>query len=278
MTPEPILWALPVAALCLALGWQPWRGGAEPASGPWGSALALALAGLAGWWGGHGGLPPFPPREAQHWALWGGLGAVLLAGLPAQRPLAVAAGLAGAAVLAVVVLRGALAPYLEHRWSEAEGTWAVAGLASVALATHGGLVLLTSRRGRGPGLPWLVQLACVAAALVVGQSYAAGALLIGSATTAVGGAWVLGLVRRHRRHAAGLAGPWTFLVGGLLLTGVYYAETPGPSALLVLAMPHAAWLPGAGVGGAAGRTALALALGGLAAWLAWPEPSPYAGY
>ena len=278
-----------VGAALLALAWRVWRPrGSVPAapSSAWGAPLAFGLGYAAAHAAIHGTAPPLSLElDVKETLAWAGI-AVALVGLGLARGSAAGKLLAGALALALpwVLLdfqRGA-------RWSTGVALlWT--GLFGSVLALGGLSAEALARRLPGLLAPllWMAVGTAAALSLVLGASGSLGQLA-GALAAVAGAALVLAL----RQPRPGLAGGGAFaawlLIGGLLLAGVYAAELPPGSAVLLALAPHAPWAALRRGGGAVatrrrGWGALALALlvlaaGLLLARLGAPPPSPYDEY
>ena len=66
----PLLFALPAAAVLLALGWRPWLGGDAPWSGPIATAVAVPVCYGAAWYGWNEAWPSLWPAENTTGKAW----------------------------------------------------------------------------------------------------------------------------------------------------------------------------------------------------------------
>jgi hypothetical protein len=270
----PLLYALPVAALALALGWQPWRAGGERPLGPWLGALALAGSFAVVYAAHERAVPALPPVLLKDLLLSGGALLILAAAL--ERPGA------GRAAVAHVVFAGlagyalwvGLEIYRTRHWVDREPLVRLGALYAAWLLHHGLMRAALVRRPNDGFGAFALLLAISLAAGVLAQSYIGAALFAGSSAVVVGGAWVIGLWRRELPTLRGLAQPLAWFSGGALLIGPLFGATPWPAAALAALAFHVGWAGGAtGWRGGVLRVLFTAALGGLALHLALPEPS-----
>ena len=236
---DALYYALPVAAVLLAVGWRPWRGEEAPWSGPILVGLAVPACYIAGWYGWKDAWPTLTPETAATAKEWL-LPAVSLAaiGLVAPRFLVLQAWLAWAAADLVVGsgLYRVFAQVEEHR------AW-------IVLAYQGGLALYALNlaalaRREGFEVPLIVLIGLVAASLVQREGWASGALLLGAVAFVVGGAMVIGAWRRTWAPLCGAGLAVGIVVGGTLVLGKHTAESSWEASLVAAGIPLLAWIPG----------------------------------
>lgn len=263
--------ALPVVGVLMVLGWQPWRTGDGPETGPLLTALAVPAAFVAMWHGLYEAWPEVLPPEqstAKGWVL-PGLVVATVAGIW-PKVLWLQVFLAWLAAELVVGAGHALL------LSQVEGD-----LLPLELGMKAGLVIgavslgaAARRPGFEAGLLALVGL-IAAAATVANGGWAQGALLLAGVGIVAGGAVLLGFWRPGWTPLAGSALGVALAQGGVLLVGYRQAEAPLEATLMAAAAPLMIWLPGSGWFGVALRLAAALGLAYGAYHESLPPPNPY---
>jgi len=271
-----VLPPLVVGAVFLTLAWPPWRtrGVRAGARNVLAAPLALSLGYLATHVAIHGSLPPLSLRlDVENTLAWA---AVLLAPVGCL----VARRRAGWTLLVLafsLAFPWVLLDFLRTgRWDTMEAlVWT--GMLGGALALGGGSLERLACEAPGPVLPFgLCLVASLAAVgLTLGGSASLGQLA-GALAVVLGCAAVLACRQGGLVLVGGALVLWQ-LLGGLLLAGVFAADLPWPSALLLAAGGQAAWAGRLAFGttrrgaGAGLALTVALAAGGLAlAWLAAP--------
>jgi len=215
----------------------------------WKSAnrCAGAIAIGAGYVAGHvlaAGWSPFPPRHATHWLFWFAVIGVVAAVADALVRPKGTVRLVSWAIICPIACRLILQPKFSYAWSAAEGWLRV-------LAIAFGIVVLTFCLDRVERRPFgTATLFSVATVLCGGTCVAlilSGSLLLGqlaSALSAIAVACFLLIIAvRAPFHPSGAAAPLSLVCAGLWLSGFFYAELPGASALLLGLAPALALLP-----------------------------------
>ncbi|MEZ5975424.1 MAG: hypothetical protein R3F17_11435 [Planctomycetota bacterium] len=278
MVPQAFLYPL-LAALALALvGWL--RSPAQGKPRAWCAALAWGAALALAWLPLKGGLAPWPPKEATHWLFYGSLLAIPIAALQGWRA-SLPHFLLGSLLIAAWIWF-ACEPLRVHEWKNAD-QWQqpalLLGLGMAALLLNSDLVRC---RARGIEVSGAAGLTLGAAAYVLGQSTGASAHLIGG-LACVAAVWcALSVWRRDASVHHGSSLPFTLVLGGLLVIGVYFARTSPRSALLLLFAPQAirlGWPLRHYPKVAFVVSVLACAaVCGLAAWWGYEKPDPYGAW
>ena len=258
-----------VAALFVVPVRWPWRERA-PRGADGLCALAVGVAYLGAHLALHRFRLPLPPSEAKHVAA---LAAVAAGGVAAVLALRRAGGARAGTVVALTILAAglvwvALEPLRAHRWGASESAWRVGSLAAVAALALAAAADLERRSGRGPLLPSVCVVTCIGAALAIGESWGGGALQAASLAAVPAVAATVGFARREARPFDGALLPWTFCLYGVLLVATVFSGTPTTAALVLLGVPHAARFGGWGSGGIVAGGVIAVALAGLAFWIA----------
>ena len=216
----PLVWGFVGAALVLTLTGRIWTRSARGGMVHRGARVLVPVALLAGHYGLKQRLPLFPPREALDWTLWA---AVLAIFVPSVWADSFRRRLAVWGVLLLVLCYGILRPRLGYlEWDAAAamflGGWAFWLLASVQLDPE------------APGLAEGLLIVTVGAAGCLAHSYVGAALIAGAMCFALGGTWVMGILRVGTIPSAWVLTPWLVAMGGLVLSGVAYGELGAGSA------------------------------------------------
>lgn len=211
------------------------------------SRCAGAMAVGAGYIAGHAlaaGWSPFPPRHATHWLFWFAIIGVIAAVADALvRPKA-AVRLAAWAIICTMACRLILQPKFSYAWSGAEG-WLWVFVIALGMVVLTFCLDLVERRSLGTATLFSVTTVlcggtCVALIL-------SGSLLLGQLACALSAiaatCFLLIIVAMAPFHPSGVAAPLSLVCAGLWLSGFFYAELPGASALLLALAPAAALLP-----------------------------------
>lgn len=277
---EPFLYCGLAAVLILSLAWQPWRDSAPGDSQGW---IANAIAWTAGTFlavhAMKGRLPNFPPTEAEHfWAY-----AALLCLVPAlleARSWRVSTMLGGTIFAAFAWL--ASEPLRTSYWEGTEPWLQVGGATAV-----GALLFLLRPRpaaewAEGPSYPGALALSTGCGAALLGQSYGGAAHVVGALAFFPAVVACIAMIRPRRCYWPGLAAAWTMGVPGLMVVGVWFAETPWSAALIIALSPQLVRLPLMRNRSRRERAvlhgALVVAAGALALWIGYEPASPYEGY
>lgn len=268
-----VLAPLLVATALVAFGHRLWRKNGPVGSGRWSLALAPALAAFAAYWAVRG-TPELPPSDASEWALWMGAVAALVGVVDGRRPLPSAPRLGLHALLAIATAYMILRPLVRFSWGSGEALAWVGGGAIVLWGLWEAIERMAVDR---PGST--VPAACLAwgfgVATVLGISGSALlAQAAGGVVVAFGVMVIAGLLRPELRLDRSAVGPAVLIFGGLVLSGLHYAEVGGPSALflvlapLTLALGRVLPVPERGWKAALGQGVLALVVSGAAIGLA----------
>jgi hypothetical protein len=211
------------------------------------SRCAGAIAIGAGYVAGHvlaAGWSPFPPRDATHWLFWFAVIGVIAAAVDALvRPKGTVRFVAWA-IICTIACRLILQPKFSYAWSAAEGWLRVFAIA-LAIVVLTFCLDLVERRSFGA-----VTLFSVTTVFCGGTSVAlilSGSLLLGQLacilSTTVATCFLLIIAVRPPFHPNGAAAPLSLVCAGLWVSGLFYAELPGATALLLALAPAAALLP-----------------------------------
>ncbi|HSR52086.1 MAG TPA: hypothetical protein VLV83_14740 [Acidobacteriota bacterium] len=210
-----------------------------------GAALGLGLAFAVGHWIILA-WPPLPPVDSTHWLAYLALAAALLGlveggpGLPA----AVRWGLRLILAAGTVWLIGK--PILQNSMDGAQAALALVGL------TLGLLVLWTeidqlAARTPGVSLPLALTVLATATSVALVLSYTASlGQLTGSLAAGLGTLAAAALLFSKLKLDRGASGVASTLLGGLWISGYFYASLPLYSLLLLWLSPSALWLAEAG--------------------------------
>lgn len=237
MLPSAALAAAVAAALLFVLAFR-WKSA---------SRCAGAIATGAGYVAGHmlaAGWPPFPPRNATHWLFWFAVIGVIAAVADALiRPKGTVRLLTWA-IICTMACRLILQPKFSYAWNAAEGWLRVFAIAL-------GVVILTCCLDLVERRPFGTATLFSVTTILCGGAFIAlilsGSLLLGqlacilSAIAAT--CFLLIIAVTAPFHPSGAAAPLSLVCAGLWLTGLFYAELPAASALLLALAPAIALLP-----------------------------------
>ena len=211
------------------------------------SRCAGAMAVGAGYIAGHAlaaGWSPFPPRHAIHWLFWFAIIGVIAAVTDALlRPKGAVRHVAWA-IICTMACRLILQPKFSYGWGATEGwLWVFAIAFGIVVLTF--CLDVVERRSFGTA-----TLFSVATILCGGTCVAlilSGSLLLGQLACALSAiaatCFLLIIVAMGPFHLRGAAAPLSLVCAGLWLSGFFYAELPGASALLLALAPAVALLP-----------------------------------
>ncbi len=243
---------LPAVLLAMAVaagvqGLALWRGTARARG-----ALTPVALGL-GYFSGHfliTGWTPFPPTDTTNWLPYFALAAALLGATWRAFPKAAAAW--GLLVLgAVCAMRLLLAPKFRYGWAAGQGwVWVIGlGLGVVLISIALGAFFRRSSTAIEVPLVLLVVGAGISGALML-----SGSLLLGQFGAVFAGVTIAALIFQMRGPAGreGIAPVFALLSGALLVSGYFFANLPGPSAVLLAAAPALALIPTARLSGLPG--------------------------
>ena len=246
-----VLLALSVAAGVQGLVWWLGTRRAQRALTP----VALGL----GYFFGHfliTGWTPFPPTDTTNWLPYVGLAAVGLGVFWRAFPKAAFAG-ASLALLAVGALRLLLEAKFRYGWTAGQG-WIGVIVLGIGVALLGVILSALVRRSSAAiEFPFVVLIvgAGSSGALMLSGSFLLGqfgAVLVGG----ICGALALGI--RGSAEIEGIVPVVSVLLGVLLVSGYFFADLPGLSALLLAAAPVLALIP---TGRLSGLSAAAFRIG-----------------
>ncbi|MFT7676679.1 MAG: hypothetical protein ACI8QC_000652 [Planctomycetota bacterium] len=279
----PVFAGFFVATLVIALGWRPWSGRVAgeateqdgPVGGPWAVAIGAAVLTLSAYTiNQQGKLPPWPPES---WS------ALYWTGIPLL-PLAVLGGrrltLGGLVYfgLAAVSFWIAFGPYRANQWAEDSPLWIwLPCLSLAATLIYLGLERRAQRAGRGPEAPFQLLLILGAGCKLMFDAGSSGAsLTLAGFCSLAGGLMVLGFWRKDLPVLRGVAAHLAWVPVAMVFQARFYASLEDLPAVLMLSALAAVGIPGGGKLAAALRTVLIGILLGLALYLGWPAPNPYA--
>lgn len=224
-----------IGALLLALlAWA--RKRTEGSRSAWAPALAWGLGLALAYYGLKGALAPWPAKEVGHWHFFAMLVAIPIAALQG-RTRSIPHFFLGVALMAGFVWLSS-APLRKYDW-QGELIWqmpaTLSAVAAIALLLNSDLV-----RARPSGLqvPGAFALTMGSSAFVLGQSTGGSAHLAGGLACVGAVFCVVSLLRSKQQVGYGSSLPFTLGLGGLLFTGVFFANTPWISALLLLLAPQ----------------------------------------
>jgi hypothetical protein len=203
-----------------------------------GAALVLGYvcghAGFLGW-------PGLPPRVAEGWIPYAGIGALAVSALghwPARTPRW--PGWLMRSVVFVVALVVWLKPTITYEWTRLASVAWILGLSALALGACLTLErVLPALDARAAWAAIACALAGVGAALALSGSLALGELAGSAAASAAGGLAASLLPRRRTIGRTSILALVTLLLG-FLVCGTFYSELPKTSAVLLLGAPFAA--------------------------------------
>ena len=221
-----------IALVMLLLGHRVWRG-SDFTGGRWSVAIAPPLGAIAAYTVVRE-FPGLPPSDAAVWPLWIALAVALIVtvedGLNRSWPVRTVIALLASALTAWLVSRP-----LMDTWSTGQAA-AWIGASAAALTLTWTALDVRAERVSGPGVPVAMAGLSGGAAALLGTS---GTALLAQTAAGAGAAWgtvvLLGLWRTDlvTRTAVGAT---VVMLGGLVLSGIHYAEVQLASAgLLVLA-------------------------------------------
>jgi len=211
------------------------------------SRCAGAIAIGAGYVAGHvlaAGWSPFPPRHATHWLFWFAIIGVIAAAADALVRQKGTVRFAAWVIICTIACRLILQPKFSYGWSAAEGWLWVFAIAIVIVVLTFCLDLVERRPSGAMTLFSVTTVLCGGACVALIFS---GSLLLGqlagilSAMAAT--CFFLIIAVRTPFHPSGAAGPLSLVCAGLWVSGFFFAELPGASALLLALAPAAASLP-----------------------------------
>lgn len=231
-----VLLAMSVAAGVHGLAWCM---GTRRAHQP----LTPAALGL-GYFFGHffiTGWTPFPPTDTTNWLPYVGLAAAGLGMFWRAFPKAAFAGVS-LALLAVCALRLLLEPKFRYGWTVGQG-WIWVIVLGIGLASLGVILSALVRRSSAAfEFPFVV--------LMVGAGSSGALMLSGSFLLGQFGAVLVGAIcsalvfsRRGSAEIEGIAPVVSVLLGVLLVSGYFFADLPGLSAVLLAGAPALALMP-----------------------------------
>ncbi len=217
-----------------------WKVGREPLgkSMPWLSGWVIALSYLVG----HSfarGFPSLPPVESAQWLFLLVIGAALAGTLDAlghRAPLR--AQIAWRLVFCAITVALLVAPARSYLGPTKTATWVVVlSLLSAAVWTA---LNLQAQRQAGAGLPFVLSLISLAAsaALIIGHT-AAISQLAGIVASLMGSAFVVGLLQPSFSLANGVVAVFVILLVGTTAIGMFFADLPAVTGLLVIVSPLA---------------------------------------
>ena len=240
---------LPAVLLAMAVaagvqGLALWRG--RPRAHRALTPVALGL----GYFSGHfliTGWTPFPPADTTNWLPYFGLAAAVLGAFWGAFPKAATAWVS-LALLAVGALRLLLEPKFRYGWAAGQGWIGVIGLGFGVVVLGITLCALVRRSSATIEVP-LVLL--VVGAGISGALMLSGSFLLGQFGAVFAGAIFAALVFSLRWPAGieGSAPVFAVLLGVLLVSGYFFADLPGPSAVLLAGAPVLALIPTGRVSG-----------------------------
>lgn len=204
-----------------------------------GCGFALGHAAVRGWlmapeW------PTGPPLDAVDWAPWLALVAAGLGAIDAARPVGKAWRWSGRALLTAAAIALVLGPLMSGAW-EAEprhGLDRLIGLGLALLAAWGATAVLVVRRGGGAALPLLGWCAGSGGVLAAAHSLALGASAV-TLAAALGPVAILAIWRPERAGGRGWLAVVVVALAALTLGGLFYADLPTTSAVLLALAPLA---------------------------------------
>jgi hypothetical protein len=202
-----------------------------------GAAYIAGQALAAGW-------SPLPPRHATHWLVWFAIIGVIAAVADALvRPKGTLRFVAWATIC-TMACRLILQPKFSYAWGAVEGWLRVFAIALGLVALTCCLDLVERRPFGTATLFSVTTVLCggTCVALILSSS-----LLLGQLAwnlSAIAAACVLLIIAATAPfQPSGAAAPLSLVCAGLWLSGFFYAELPGASALLLALAPAAALLP-----------------------------------
>ncbi|MBV9658814.1 MAG: hypothetical protein JO295_11955 [Verrucomicrobia bacterium] len=213
------------------------------AGGEWVNNLLAACAVGLGYAGGHlmvTGWMGFPPADTTNWLFYFALAAGMLGMVYSAWAPAAWIGLPGFAVFAVGALRLLLQPKFQYSWEHGQGWIWVMGLA-VLMTLVGAMLDLLGQRCRPTPWAWPVCLLLMCGG-AFGALMLSGSLLLGQLASvlaaAVGGNLVVTASwRQSSSSSRGVVPVFSLLLSALLISGYFFAELPGWSALLLAFAP-----------------------------------------
>jgi len=231
-----VLLAMAVAAGVLGCAW--WRGTPRAQR-----ALTPVAVGL-GYFFGHlliTGWTPFPPADTTNWLPYFGLAAAGLGAFWAGFP-KVAAAWASFALLAIGALRLLLEPKFRYGWAAGQGWVWVMGLGFGVVLLGITLSALVRRSSAAIEVPLVLF---IVSAGISGTLMLSGSFLLGQFGAVFAGAIFAALLFSPRSPVGidGIAPVFAVFPGVLLVSGYFFAELPGPSAVLLAGAPVLALMP-----------------------------------
>ncbi len=184
----------------------------------------------------------FPPTDTTNWLPYFALGAAALGATwewarwnSSIRVLLFALVTAGA-------LRLLLKPKFQYGWSLGQGWLWLAGLALVVVFLAVVVDLLAQRTARPIALPAYLLIVCAG---TVGALMLSGSMLLGQLATALAAAvcGTLVLTVRGIGLSRSIAPVFSLLLGGLLISGYFFAALPATSAAFLIVAPVLALVP-----------------------------------
>lgn len=228
--PAAIMAMMVAAGVCgfaLFLGKERARGVLGP--------LAVGVAYLAG----HliiAGWTSFPPADTTNWLPYFALAAAVLGAFCAVLPITAWVRVVIFALVSTGALRLLLKPKFQYGWSPGEGwAWVVClGCAIVLLAVI--LDALARRPGTAVEMPVFLLIVCAGTS---GALMLSGSMLLGQFATVLAAAIFGTLVFSAGKVALGrgIVPVFSLLIGGLLVSGYFFAELPAASAGLLAFAP-----------------------------------------
>jgi hypothetical protein len=237
-----VLLAIAVAAVGQGLAWSLGTKRVCEAFMP----VALAL----GYFSGHfliTGWTPFPPTDTTNWLPYFGLAAAGLGAFWGACPKATPAW-AALALLAMGALRLLLEPKFRYGWAPGQGWLWVIGLGFGVVLLGVILCALVRRSSAAIEVPLALL---VVSAGTSGALMLSGSFLLGQFGAVFAGAIFGALVFSLRCPAGmeGIAPLFAVFLGVLLLSGYFFADLPGLSAVLLAGAPVLALMPTGGLTG-----------------------------
>ncbi len=217
-----------------------WKVGRKPLGGsmPWLSGLVIALSYLVGHYFARG-FPLLPPVESAQWLFLLTIGAALVGTLDAlghRAPLG--SQIAWRLVFCAITIALLVTPARSYLGPAKTATWVV--VLSLLTTMVWTALNLQAQRQAGAGLPFVLSFISLAAsaALVIGHT-AAISQLVGIVASLMGSAFVVGLLQPSFSLANGVVAVFVTLLVGTTVIGMFFADLPAVTGLLVIVSPFA---------------------------------------